>query len=296
MFFNHSCNPNCAFVGLQNGQLAFRTIRPVSREEELTVSYIDLYAPRDERRHVLLGSKHFWCKCKRCISPIETSIDRYLTGVVCEKCHEDVYVIPPSTMDNIQVSDPSAKSSDNVEYKCAKCSSKTTSRSLQNTLEEAQKMYMEGMMALRKYRNYRQAQSKLQPLAKVSSDAACNIHPQNAVRLNACIPLMNCLRHNDDITGAIDVNRFILEIMEKYAEQHLPRNTAEISDFYQNLGELCKVMADKYSALGRRPLEKRYRNEAKSAFNHAIQVRSVVFGSCHPKTKLVIEQATSVFS
>lgn len=295
MFFNHACNPNCAFVGLRNGQLAFRTIRPVSREEELTVSYIDLYAPRDERRQVLLGSKHFWCKCKRCTSPIEASTDRYLTGVVCEACHEDVYVIPPSTMDNIQAGDLPVKISENAEYKCAKCSNKTAARSLQTTFEQAQKIYMEGMISLRKHRDYRRAQSKLQSLAKVSSYEACNLHPQNALRLNASIPLMNCLRHNDDIAGAIDVNRFIVETMEKYAKQYLPRNTAEISDFYQNLGELCKTMAEKYNALGRRPLEKRYRNEAKSAFDHAIQVRSVVFGSCHPKTKFVMEQAASVF-
>lgn len=294
MFFNHSCNPNCAFVGLQNGQLAFRTIRSISREEELTVSYIDLYAPRDERRHVLLGSKHFWCKCKRCTSPIEASIDRYLTGVVCEVCLQDVYVIPPSTMDNIQGSESPIKISENAEYKCAKCSSKVAAGSLQATFEQAQKMYMEGMIALRKRRDYRQAQSKLQPLAKLSSLTAYNLHPQNAVRLNASIPLMNCLRHNDDIAGAIDVNRFILDTMEKCADQHLPRNTAEISDFYQNLGELCKVMANKCLALGRRPLEKRYRNEAKSAFDHAIQIRSVVFGSDHPKTKFVMEQVTSV--
>lgn len=53
MFFNHSCNPNTAFVGVENGKLAFRTIRPVKKDEELVVSYIDIYAPRDERRQVM---------------------------------------------------------------------------------------------------------------------------------------------------------------------------------------------------------------------------------------------------
>lgn len=52
LFFNHSCNPNAAFVGLNKGRLVFRTIRQVQPEEEIAVSYIDLYASRDERRQV----------------------------------------------------------------------------------------------------------------------------------------------------------------------------------------------------------------------------------------------------
>jgi SET and MYND domain-containing protein len=59
LFFNHSCNPNAAFVGLSKGRLVFRTIRHVQPEEEIAVSYIDLYASRDERRQVRKNMRSF---------------------------------------------------------------------------------------------------------------------------------------------------------------------------------------------------------------------------------------------
>ncbi|KAI7860712.1 hypothetical protein BDC45DRAFT_600531 [Circinella umbellata] len=297
MFFNHACNPNCAFVGVQHGQLTFRTIRPVKQGEELTVTYIDLYASRDERRQDLLDSKNFWCKCKRCTSPMEQSVDRFLQSIMCEECHEDVYVIPPSPMEDLTQGKPLDSSG---EWKCAKCGSAASAQSVTSTIEQAQQMYMEGMMAIRRQRDYRGARAKLEPLVSSSNNNSTkmekvkggDLHPRNAIRFNASIPLMNCLRHSQDINAAINVNRYIIETMEAHAKENLPKNTPEISDFWQNLGELCQLMASKNS--DRVPLNKRWRKEAKEAFDHASQVRSIVFGPDHPKTKLVKELAASV--
>ncbi|KAI9314760.1 hypothetical protein BX666DRAFT_2019972 [Dichotomocladium elegans] len=310
MFFNHACNPNCCFVGLEGGQLAFRTIRPVQKEEELTVSYIDLYAPRDERRLDLLRTKHFWCKCKRCQAPMARSVDRFLQGIVY-----DVYVIPPSSIETLTAeakgearTGDGSGDEDEKMAECALCGHAMAMTAVQSRIGAAQLCYMEGMRALRQQRDYRRARSHLERLAKIDTAAvAGELHPQAALRLNASIPLMNCLRHQDDIKAAIDMNKLILHTLEEEGMttaqdsptpskkarvvDPLPRYTAEISDFWQNLGELRNIMANRYRDQGRKPLEKRYRNEAHDAFMKAGHVRAIVFGQEHPKTKAILHQA-----
>ncbi|KAI8391649.1 uncharacterized protein BYT42DRAFT_557594 [Radiomyces spectabilis] len=289
MFFNHACNPNAAFVGLANGQLAFRTIRPVKADEELTVSYIDLYAPRDERRQELLQTKHFWCKCKRCTTPIENSVDRLLSGVVCSNCRQDVYCIPPLSIDDVTRGLSAVQASPNTSWKCARCGHNEATETVYSILEKGQQNYMNGLVALRQKRDYRGARQQLEPFINVSFDdwSENALAPLHALRLNAAIPLMNCLRRLNDIKGAVEVNRFIINLLEEHAKQHLPENTAEISDFWQNLGELADVLAEQYRGLGRAPLEKRWFKEARQAFTQAASIRSIVYGADHPKTKHV---------
>lgn len=290
MFFNHACNPNCVFVGMKGGQLAFRTIRPVQQDEELTVSYIDLYATRDERRQDLLYTKHFWCRCKRCSAPMKASVDRYLQSIVCEDCCNDVYVIPPSPMDKVIQGEPNEVSAPEQEqWTCASCGHSASAKHVAESIRKAKELYQEGIAAIQQERNYKRAKTKLEPLVKVDTSKkqalAGALHPHNAVRLNATIPLMNLLRRSQDIKGAIDMNRLILECLEEHAKLSLPKNTPEISDFYQNLGELCDLMAEKCRLSGRAPLERKWQKEAKDAFANAAKVRSVVYGADHPKTK-----------
>ncbi|KAL0089241.1 hypothetical protein F4703DRAFT_1733874 [Phycomyces blakesleeanus] len=289
MFFNHACNPNTAFVGMPNGQLAFRTIRPVKTDEELTVSYIDLYASRDERRQDLLKTKHFWCKCKRCTTPMENSVDRFLQSVVCTSCSKDVYVIPPASIEELNKGEKSLGET----WTCAGCGHVASVSKVNEAIEKANASYTAGMYALRQRRDYRSACRQLEPLAKtvLPSQAtklpAGEIHPQNSIRLNASIPLLNCLRHQDNIKGAIEVNRTILDVLDEHAKQSLPDKTAEISDFWQNLGELCDAMAEQCRVSGRQPLQKKWYKEARDAYSQAAKVRAVVFGPEHPKTQFV---------
>lgn len=287
LFFNHGCNPNTAFIGLPNGQLAFRTIRPVNKDEELVVSYIDLYSDRDERRQELLSSKHFWCKCKRCSSSIEKSVDRFLQGVVCTECKKDVYVIPPTSME-ILVKGQRNLYSDNIKtFACAACGHETSSEFVRKALDGANKNYMLGMAAIRQERNYRRGAEKLELLTKSDATKGGELHALNSFRFNSYIPLMNCKRHNGDLKGAIEVNKSIVELMEQYAEVGLlPSNTSEISDFWLNLGELNSKMASELKS--RSPLlEKKWLKEASTSFSRAHKIRSVVFGKDHPKTKAV---------
>ncbi|KAI7891755.1 uncharacterized protein EV154DRAFT_507132 [Mucor mucedo] len=295
LFFNHSCNPNCMFVGLPDGKLSMRTIRPVSKDEELVVTYIDLYSDRDERRQELFETKHFWCKCKRCASPIEKSVDRFLQGVLCDRCDEDVYVIPPTSMENLVKGQRNLYTS-TVPFKCASCGDESSPDAVRQHLEDANKIYSLGMTAIRQKRDYKRGAEKLELLTKSESSHGGELHILNSYRFNSYIPLMNCKRHSGDMKGAIEVNKFILIMLEQYSEIGLlPGNTSEISDFWQNLGELCDKMATE--SRGRsHVLEKKWLKEARTAFVRALKMRTIVFGKNHPKTKFVEKFVTTLTS
>ncbi len=80
---NHSCAPNAHFTGTAGAVMSVRTTRPLAAGEELTVRYVDIYAPRESRQHELMQTKAFLCSCPRCSVPINQSVDRFLTGMLC---------------------------------------------------------------------------------------------------------------------------------------------------------------------------------------------------------------------
>ena len=80
---NHSCAPNAHFTGTVGAVMSVRTTRPLAAGEELTVRYVDIYAPRESRQHELMQTKAFLCSCPRCSVPINQSVDRFLTGMLC---------------------------------------------------------------------------------------------------------------------------------------------------------------------------------------------------------------------
>ncbi|KAI8821051.1 uncharacterized protein EV422DRAFT_484195, partial [Fimicolochytrium jonesii] len=91
LFFRHSCAPNCHFTA-DKGILTYRAMKPLRAGEELYVSHIELYQNRSVRRQELMTTKQIKCDCVRCRAPLRKSVDRYLEGVLCEKCHTGVYV------------------------------------------------------------------------------------------------------------------------------------------------------------------------------------------------------------
>eukprot|EP00912_Choanoflagellata_sp_UC4_P000554 UC4_evm1s344 len=83
---NHSCDPNCAVTTWPMGLLQVRTIKTVPAGTELTVSYCDILAPREERQETLLFSKEFECHCMRCDNPDAYAHERELSTPLCPKC------------------------------------------------------------------------------------------------------------------------------------------------------------------------------------------------------------------
>lgn len=62
--------------------MILKSIKDIKKGDQVTVSYVDLFAPRWERRGKLISSKHFWCGCRRCT---ENDKDLLLDGIKC-KC------------------------------------------------------------------------------------------------------------------------------------------------------------------------------------------------------------------
>ena len=77
---NHSCCPNC-FAFTNEGKLNIRTIRNVNEGEEITISYIYLYNPWNERNKIL-KEYNFICTCERCF----LKNDKNLRVIRCEQC------------------------------------------------------------------------------------------------------------------------------------------------------------------------------------------------------------------
>ncbi|CAE7625124.1 Smyd3 [Symbiodinium sp. CCMP2456] len=74
---NHSCAPNCVFTNAP-GRWGLRTLRPIRKGEELTISYLgeELLLPTGQRRWLLWRSKCFICQCSRCTGSEDPLRDR----------------------------------------------------------------------------------------------------------------------------------------------------------------------------------------------------------------------------
>ncbi|XP_064411833.1 histone-lysine N-methyltransferase SMYD3 isoform X2 [Latimeria chalumnae] len=62
---NHSCSPNCVIV-FDGRRLLLHATQEIQANEELTVSYIDVLAPTQERQSQLKSQYCFTCDCQRC--------------------------------------------------------------------------------------------------------------------------------------------------------------------------------------------------------------------------------------
>jgi len=72
---NHSCTPNAIIqftAGDADRRMIVRAIRNIERDEEITVSYIDVMQSTQKRQKILQEMYGFRCRCSRCIE-----IDEY---------------------------------------------------------------------------------------------------------------------------------------------------------------------------------------------------------------------------
>lgn len=62
---NHSCDPN-AYVMMDGAETSIRTLRPIKKDEEIFISYIDTSSPYTKRQNELQGRWFFTCRCTKC--------------------------------------------------------------------------------------------------------------------------------------------------------------------------------------------------------------------------------------
>ena len=80
--FNHCCWPT-AVASFVSTTLRVHTLAAVPSGSEVSISYTELYAGRDERRAVLQAKKGFQCRCVRCT--VAPASDAELDGWCCGK-------------------------------------------------------------------------------------------------------------------------------------------------------------------------------------------------------------------
>lgn len=93
---NHRCVPNTthAFDGRQC--MIVRAAVPIPKDAEIFDSYTRLIWGTVSRRYHLLRTKHFFCRCPRCMDPSEFGTNA--SAVLCKKCNGNV--LPKDTVRN----------------------------------------------------------------------------------------------------------------------------------------------------------------------------------------------------
>lgn len=62
---NHSCDPN-AYIMMDGPLVSIRTLRPIRKDKEIFISYIDTTHPYQKRQDELQARWFFTCRCAKC--------------------------------------------------------------------------------------------------------------------------------------------------------------------------------------------------------------------------------------
>jgi SET and MYND domain-containing protein len=73
---NHSCDYN-ATVGFDGEELYIKAIRPIKKDEQVFISYIDTTTPNEVRRRELSERFFFDCQCTKCAQGTDTPEDKF---------------------------------------------------------------------------------------------------------------------------------------------------------------------------------------------------------------------------
>lgn len=141
---NHSCSPNTTFSGGLNGPTLYcRALTTIPRGTSLTISYVDLYQPRKERRQLLQNSKFFACQCERCALPLADSVDAQVEGFTCplKGCKDGMLVaqdglFAPTSLQTFGPGSQAAKKSGGGKSKKKPAAKATKSTETEETGEE----------------------------------------------------------------------------------------------------------------------------------------------------------------
>ena len=207
---NHSCTPNAVFLAGSGGVMRVIAIKNLKEDEEITVSYVDLFTPRWNRQGALLTTKFFWCDCERCSSEDDSVLD----SIKCFKC--DKYC---------------------TENELCSCGSQKTSevlKSINETITFGMEMYQAGMF-----------DSSIITLEKAFEEADILLHPFHAVFLNLLISLTNLYCRTNNILSAFSTCTIAIEKIEGIISvSNLGDNNLELMGLLDKYAELGEIIAE----------------------------------------------------
>lgn len=104
-FANHQCVPNTTHVFDSNQNMVVTAAIFIQKDMEITHGYTRFIWGSLTRRYHLMRTKHFSCKCSRCLDSTEMGTN--MMALLCKKCKG--YVLPKSTFTKV------------TEWKCTSC-------------------------------------------------------------------------------------------------------------------------------------------------------------------------------
>ncbi|KAJ2881109.1 mitochondrial import receptor subunit tom20 [Coemansia aciculifera] len=81
----HSCDPNAQAVFSEGtDKIAIKTLKPVAKDEELRVSFVDLSLGKEDRQRLLKASYRITCTCPKCESEVSEKKEEVVEEPVAE--------------------------------------------------------------------------------------------------------------------------------------------------------------------------------------------------------------------
>ncbi|KAJ1933396.1 hypothetical protein GGF37_006744, partial [Kickxella alabastrina] len=217
LYFQHSCSPNCVYIGETNGVMYVRTMTDVAADADLTISYVELYQPREQRRRDLLLARHFWCKCRRCSTLLSQSVDRFMDGIQCTECNSGVMIFEETkeVQDiNELMTDISALDQE-IQGKfaeCESCPAKIEVTKLVDVLKAAITDYGIAHQTLQQG-DATKGRYQLERFIKEYEEKHV-LNPHNAYLVNTYNTLMRVCSQLGDLDRAIRYNTVVIQRME----------------------------------------------------------------------------------
>ncbi|OLY84568.1 Histone-lysine N-methyltransferase Smyd1 [Smittium mucronatum] len=294
-YIKHSCSPNSVAISNQGPVLSIRSIVDIPKGSEINISLTELYQPREHRRRDLLLNKHFWCKCRRCSSPLSKSVDQYMDGIVCSKCHLGLMIFEETKeVDDVnELMKNTSLLDEEIMGKfasCNSCSNKIPVSELVDILRSAIESFSAAFMQYRQ-RNIEVAR-KLFEEYLIKFEKSNILHPYNSYIVNSLIPLMHCCRSMKDIGSSIQYCQKAIDQMSKSGAFSL--NYPDITELRVTLGELLIEQANsKFSQNGTRSITtrnlcKKLFAEASETFKAALAERAISAGRNHPRYEQLV--------
>ena len=209
---NHSCNPNC-FVAFYGNEVQFRVIREIAKGEELTITYTDLYLPREVRQNKLLSSHCFQCGCSRCLDDASESVDAKLSGFRCKSLGCEGVVTQGATT------------------VCSQCEARYDPRALEATSKQALEMF-DLAASTYKEKNFEEARRQFEAFM---GGCGSELHPGHTLIYNALHQLMSvCNALQDAQAGADYAKQAIAALVKVYPPYH-----SEVAMMHAALAQVC---------------------------------------------------------
>ncbi|KAJ2469971.1 hypothetical protein GGI02_003255 [Coemansia sp. RSA 2322] len=288
LYLQHSCNPNCMYVGDSNGMLIVRTLSDVAAGADLTIPYVELYQPREQRRRDLLMTRHFWCKCRRCSTALSQSVDRLMDGIQCTECRRGVMIFEETkeVQDiNELITDMSALDQE-IQGKfaeCESCPAKIEVTQLVEVLKSAITDYSEAHIALQRG-DVAAARLLMERYLRNYEDKGV-LNPYNTYLVNTYISLIQVCTQLGEADRAIRYNAVVIERMEG-AKGATPENYPRLAEYYMSMGDMClkqaKLKAANQTPAGR-SMARKYFKDAKPNLEKALKARAVIYGKDSPR-------------